>query len=83
MYMPLMHAETAALQDKSVASFSKLVADAPAALEPRLQGNLDFAHQHQSIISRFGRFPYRDAALGRTSTPEEKNFLLSSPRFGQ
>ena len=83
MYMPLMHAETAALQDKSVASFSKLVADAPAALKPRLQGNLDFAHHHQSIISHFGRFPYRNAALGRTSTPEEKNFLLSSPRFGQ
>lgn len=81
--MPLMHAEEAALQDQSVACFSKLLADAPASLKPQLQGNLDFARTHQSMIARFGRFPYRNAALGRTSTAEEKDFLLSGPRFGQ
>jgi uncharacterized protein (DUF924 family) len=83
IYMPLMHAENAALQAKSVACFSKLVADAPADLQPQLQGNLDFAQQHQAIISRFGRFPSRNAALGRASTPEEKDFLLTARRFGQ
>ena len=83
LYMPLMHAEDAVLQAKCVACFSRLVDDAPVALKPRLQGNLDFARQHQDIITRFGRFPYRNAALGRTSTPEEESFLIEGPRFGQ
>ncbi len=83
LYMPLMHAEDAALQAQCVACFSRLVDDAPAALQPRFQGNLDFARQHQEIIARFGRFPYRNAALGRDSTPEELSFLVEGPRFGQ
>jgi uncharacterized protein (DUF924 family) len=83
LYMPLMHAEDLALQEKCVACFSQLVAEAPAALKPKLQGNLDFAIQHQAIIARFGRFPYRNAALGRTSTAEEEEFLRDGPRFGQ
>ena len=82
-YMPLMHAENQALQDQCVACFEKLVADAPEALKQRLQGNLDFARQHQTIMARFGRFPYRNAALGRANTPEEDEFLLKGPRFGQ
>jgi hypothetical protein len=65
-----------------VACFSELVADAPAALKPKLQGNLDFAIQHQAIIARFGRFPYRNAVLGRASTAEENGFLRDGPRFG-
>jgi uncharacterized protein (DUF924 family) len=83
LYMPLMHAENLALQDQCVACFTQLVTDAPEALKPRLQGNLDFARQHQVIISRFGRFPYRNAALGRSNTRDEDEFLLKGPRFGQ
>ena len=83
LYMPLMHAEDAALQATCVACFSRLVDDAPVALKPQLQGNLDFARQHHDIITRFGRFPYRNAALGRSSTPEEAAFLIEGPRFGQ
>ncbi len=83
IYMPLMHAEDAALQAKSVACFSQLLVDAPADLKPKIKGNLDFAHQHQDMIARFGRFPYRNAALGRISTPEETDFLLTAARFGQ
>lgn len=83
IYMPLMHAEDPALQDECVARFSRLVADAPATLKQRLQGHLAYARQHQDIIARFGRFPYRNAALGRTNTPEEEDFLLKGPRFGQ
>ena len=37
----------------------------------------------QDIVARFGRFPHRNAALGRTSTPEEVAFLQDGPRFGQ
>jgi uncharacterized protein (DUF924 family) len=83
LYMPLMHAETLALQDECVARFTRLQADAPDSLKQRLQGNLDFARQHRAIIARFGRFPYRNAALGRDDTAEEQDFLLKGPRFGQ
>ena len=83
LYMPLMHAESPPLQDECVARFTRLVDDAPEALKQRLQGNLDFAHQHRDIIKLFGRFPYRNAALGRADTPEEQDFLRKGPRFGQ
>ena len=83
LYMPLMHAEDAVLQAKCVACFSRLVDDAPEDLKPRFQGNLDFAHQHQDIVARFGRFPHRNKALERSSTPEEESFLTAGPRFGQ
>jgi uncharacterized protein (DUF924 family) len=83
LYMPLMHAENLALQDQCVACFTQLVAEAPDALKQRLQSNLDFARQHQAIISRFGRFPYRNAVLGRSSTPDEDEFLRKGPRFGK
>ena len=83
MYMPLMHAENLALQNECVTRFGQLVADAPPALKEQLQGNLDFARQHRAIIEQFGRFPYRNAALGRASTPEEQVFLTTGQRFGQ
>ena len=83
LYMPPMHAEDLALQEKCVSCFSQLVADVPTALKPKLQGNLDFAIEHRDIIARFGRFPYRNAVMGRTSTTEERHFLPDGPRFGQ
>jgi uncharacterized protein (DUF924 family) len=83
LYMPLMHAENPALQTECVALFTQLVEDAPQDLKERLQGNLDFARQHADIIARFGRFPYRNAVLGRVNTAEEEAFLANGPRFGQ
>jgi len=82
-YMPLMHAEDLALQDNCVACFKALTADAPPERRQGLQGNVDFAEKHRDIIARFGRFPYRNAALGRTSSTHELAFLLDGPRFGQ
>lgn len=83
LYMPLMHAEDLALQQQCVACFEALQAGAPDELKARLQGNLDFARQHRDIVARFGRFPHRNPALGRTNTPEEAEFLVNGPRFGQ
>ena len=83
LYMPLMHAEDAALQQKCVDCFTRLLAEVPAPLKPRIQGNLDFAREHQAMIARFGRFPYRNAVLQRASTPEETEFLVKAPRYGQ
>lgn len=67
LLMPLMHSEDAADQEESVRRFAKLGKDADV--------SLDFAHQHEAVIARFGRFPHRNAALGRASTPEETAWL--------
>ena len=83
LYMPLMHAENLALQTECVARFAQLVDEAPQDLKERLQDNLDFARKHEEIIARFGRYPYRNAAMGRVSTAEEELFLANGPRFGQ
>jgi uncharacterized protein (DUF924 family) len=71
LYMPLMHAEDPAVQRESVACFTPL----------GNEENLDYAHEHAAVIDRFGRFPSRNAALGRASTPEEHAYL-SQPGAG-
>jgi uncharacterized protein (DUF924 family) len=64
-YLLFMHSESRLVQTQSVRLFEGL----------GLAKNLDFARQHQAVIERFGRFPHRNAALGRTSTPEEIAYL--------
>ncbi len=68
-YMPLQHSEAIEEQDLSVLLFT--------ALEKELPGNdlLDYAERHRAIITQFDRFPHRNAALGRESTPAEVEFL--------
>lgn len=83
LYMPLEHAEDLALQDESVRRFEQLASEAPPALQKTFAGNVDFARQHRDIIARMGRFPHRNAALGRTSTPDELVYLKDAQRFGQ
>lgn len=65
LYMPLMHAEDRGVQRFALRCFA----------EPGLEANRDFARQHRDVIDRFGRFPGRNAALGRASTAEEERFL--------
>jgi uncharacterized protein (DUF924 family) len=83
LYMPLMHAESLALQEESVKRFTALEAAVPHDLRASVQSSLDYARQHRDIIARLGRFPYRNAALGRTNTALEFDFLKNGPRFGQ
>ncbi|MDB5756418.1 MAG: hypothetical protein JWR56_2846 [Massilia sp.] len=75
-YMPFEHAEDAHMQEKSVTLLTEL-ADG----NPDFDGALDYAHRHRGVIARFGRFPHRNAILGRASTPEELVFL-SQPGSG-
>ena len=82
-YMPLMHAESVALQFECVDRLTALARHSPPDIAQHLQGNLRAARQHLDIIEKFGRFPHRNAALGRTSTPAEEAFLQNGPRFGQ
>ena len=70
VYMPFEHAEDLACQDEAVARFTRLAQEAPV-----LQGMLDYAHKHREVIARFGRFPHRNAILGRRSTAEEQDFI--------
>jgi uncharacterized protein (DUF924 family) len=74
-YMPLMHAESLDVQDESVAAFRRLMEEAAADLHRIFQASLDAAVQHRDVIARFGRFPHRNDALGRESTPEEVEWL--------
>jgi uncharacterized protein (DUF924 family) len=82
-YMPLMHAESPTLQDECLLRFEQLHRQSPPELQQKLQGNLKAAREHADIVQRFGRFPHRNAALGRPNTPEEDAFLQHGPRFGQ
>ncbi|MET0240852.1 MAG: DUF924 family protein [Sphingobium sp.] len=65
VYMPLMHSEDRGVQRFALRCFG----------QPGLERNIDFAREHRDVIERFGRFPGRNAALGRVSTPEEQRFL--------
>jgi uncharacterized protein (DUF924 family) len=75
LFMPLMHAEDVDLQHKCVAAFERLLKRAPEPLQKYIANCHDFAKKHAEIVERFGRFPHRNEILGRTSTPEETEFL--------
>jgi uncharacterized protein (DUF924 family) len=68
-YLPFEHSESLADQE--------LVCELmqPLAQHPETDDALRYAVAHRDIIARFGRFPHRNAALGRSSTPEEIDFL--------
>lgn len=70
VYLPFEHAEDLAQQRTALRLFGALAAD-----EPALGDLLVWAQRHLDIVARFGRFPHRNAALGRPSTPEELAFL--------
>ncbi len=65
--MPLIHSEDLAVQEAALPLFQRF-------RDPR---TADFARRHRDVIARFGRFPHRNAALGRVSSAEELAFLLT------
>ena len=70
-YMPHMHSESALVHAQAALLFA----------QPGLEDTLRFELRHQEIITRFGRYPHRNAILGRPSTSEELAFL-SEPGSG-
>ena len=66
LYLPYMHSESLEIHEEAVRLYS---------LDEGLAFNLDFEHKHKVIIEKFGRYPHRNAILGRVSTPEEVSFL--------
>lgn len=73
--MPLVHSEQLAHQERGVIELARLVDDAPAELRPIYAMGIEQTTKYRAIITRFGRFPHRNAILGRPSTPEETEFL--------
>lgn len=69
MFMPLMHSERLDDQDRSVELYRA------NGMDPR------WAEHHRTIVRRFGRFPHRNAILGRPDTPEERDYLASDEAF--
>lgn len=65
LYMPYMHSESLQIHNEARRLFS----------QPGLENNLKFENKHREILERFGRYPHRNALLGRESTPEEREFL--------
>ena len=75
LYLPLEHAESIAMQDLAVAQYQHLVNEADESERAVFENFLDYAHKHREVVLRFGRFPHRNAILGRTSSAEEFAFL--------
>lgn len=71
LYLPFMHSENLADQDRAVTLFEAA----------GLENNLRFARHHREIVRRFGRFPHRNAALGRECSEEERAWLKSKEAF--
>jgi uncharacterized protein (DUF924 family) len=71
LYLPFMHSESLDDQDRAVALFEAA----------GLTENLRWARHHREIVHRFGRFPHRNAILGRTSTDAERQWLDSDEGF--
>ncbi len=71
LFLPFMHSESLSDQETSVQLF----------FDAGLDDNIPFAQHHYDIVATFGRFPHRNAILGRTSTPEERVYINSPEGF--
>jgi uncharacterized protein (DUF924 family) len=71
LYMPFMHSEDLADQELALELFD----------QPGMESNLRFARHHHAIIETYGRFPHRNAVLGRPSTAAEVEYLNSKEAF--
>jgi uncharacterized protein (DUF924 family) len=75
LYLPLEHSEELPHQERCVTLFAELAASVPAPWRATFEELHAYALRHREIIARFGRFPHRNAILGRPSTPAELAFL--------
>jgi uncharacterized protein (DUF924 family) len=83
-YMPMQHAESTEVQDESVSSYKRLLAESPVELRSTFEEAVESAEEHRGLIRLFGRFPHRNRVLGRENTPEEEVYLKKTgERFGQ
>lgn len=77
LYLPLEHTEDLHVQTQSVSMFRKLLGRASTQLTDRFESFLVYAQRHHAVIEQFGRFPHRNAVLGRRSTSAEIDYMES------
>ncbi len=83
-YMPLQHSESKKVQAKSVALYSRLAEAVTPTYRETFETIAQFAELHADIVETFGRFPHRNALLGRENSPEEAEYLAGDAAdFGQ
>ena len=75
IYLVFEHCENLAVQNEAVSRYIDLVNQQPEGDQALFTDYLNYAEKHQKVIARFGRFPHRNAVLGRDSTAEELAFL--------
>ena len=84
LYHPFHHSEEIDEQDRGLQLLDDLVEQAPQAWHPYIQRSITGWTRHRNIVARFGRFPHRNAVLGRATTAAEKAFLeTDGEAFGQ
>jgi len=81
LYLPLEHSEDITDQDCCVEMLTKLHTEARPGFETFTKSFLDYAREHRDAIRQFGRFPHRNAILGRESTPDELEWLAEGGGF--
>ncbi|WP_077044169.1 DUF924 family protein [Pseudomonas sp. KK4] len=75
IYLVLEHCEHLAVQNECISRYIDLVAQQPESDKALFTDYLNYAEKHRKVIAQFGRFPHRNAVLGRESTAEELAFL--------
>ncbi|MCP5184308.1 MAG: DUF924 domain-containing protein [Pseudomonadales bacterium] len=83
LYLPFQHSEVLDDQELSLRLFQALHARMPVRFRERSLAMVREADNHAAIVRRFGRFPHRNVALGRSSTPEEIAWLATASTWGQ
>ena len=83
-YLPLEHSENLEDQNTCVACYETMASEVEAEGHEYAKGLIKYAEDHRVIIQQFGRFPHRNAVLGRKNSPEEEAYLAGdAQRFGQ
>ncbi|MEQ8486661.1 MAG: DUF924 family protein [Pseudomonadales bacterium] len=82
-YMPFEHAESRLDQHVSVGLFTALQDAASPGYRQQAASFLAYAREHRDVVQRFGRFPHRNAVLGRRSTAAERAYLKTASGYGQ
>jgi uncharacterized protein (DUF924 family) len=80
LFLPFEHSEDVADQDTAILLYAEVACDCPESFVDYARNGLDYASKHRDIIRKFGRFPHRNASLGRASTDEEEAFLAEHGR---
>ena len=84
LYHPFHHAESITEQERACALYEQEEDNADEAWKPEIAFHSEAARGHREIVRQFGRFPHRNAALGRSSTPAETDYLSTNKkRYGQ